>query len=77
MSRTLTVYRRSFADTSPLRLTATDTGGVWRSMSAFGRVKVIRCVYAAENHFGGHGGVLGGYGVGRGVYAAEFGRVHY
>ena len=29
ISRILTVYRQSFADTPPLHLTAADTGGVW------------------------------------------------
>ena len=60
------MYRRSFADTPPLRLAAAGTGGVLRSMAVFGGVNVIRGVYAARINFGGHGGVLGGHGVGRG-----------
>ena len=66
MSRTLAVYRRSFADTPPLRLAAAGTGGVLHSMAVFGGVNVIRGVYAEKINFGGHGGVLGGHGVGRG-----------
>ena len=63
------MYRRSFANTPPLRLAAAGTGGVLRSMAVFGGVNVIRGVYAVRINFGGHGGVLGGHGVDRGVYA--------
>ena len=63
------MYRRSFADTPPLRLAAAGTGGVLRSMAVFRGVNVIRGVYAVRINFGGHGGVLGGHGVDRGVYA--------
>ena len=74
------MYRRSFADTPPLRLVAAGTGGVLCNMAVFGGVNVIRGVYPTRTPFGGLGGVLGGHGVGRAytsAYAAESGGVHY